>query len=333
MFDATVGARDIFGFAQVPDQSGIEELTAVAERSGAELIVREYTEFSGWAVARRLGIPVATQGFVHRLPAPVERALAQASGRVASLAGVEAPSDIDELIGTAYLDPVPPAFRAPWERREIARLLVRPSTFDGSANMPAPDWLAQFGRSRPLVYVTFGTVYMDVPGLWRTVLAAVADLEVDCIVTTGRKDLETLPRTPPNVRAERYVPQSQILARSSAIVCHAGFNTLIGAFAHAVPALCLPMDADQPVNAACCADAGLGINGATGPATDPRGPVIDPDTLDAQDVATWVTQLLTDNTYRQGATSLATEIQSMPEPAQAVEELVRIATTTQHAPG
>ncbi|HZE14291.1 MAG TPA: glycosyltransferase, partial [Mycobacterium sp.] len=312
VFDVTVGQRDIFGFAHVPDRAGIDGLAALAERTKPDLIVREYTEFAGWAVARKLGIPFATQGFVHRLPGPVEQALADASGRVAELADIEPAIDMDDLIGAVYLDPVPPGFRAPWEHDGMPRVLVRPSIFDGAGSTPAPDWLARLGRSRPLVYITFGTVYMDVPRLWDTVFAAVANLDADCVVTTGRMDPAALPSAPANVRSERYIPQSHVLARATAIVCHAGFNTLIGAFAAGVPALCLPMDADQPLNATCCAAAGAGVNGANAPARDPRGPRVDPETLTPDAIAESITQLITVPTYRQRAAVLANQIASMP---------------------
>ncbi len=164
-------------------------------------------------------------------------------------------------------------------------------------------------------------------------LAAFSDLDVDALVTTGpNSDPRQLGAPPLNVRIEPYVPQSQLLSRCTAVVCHAGFNTLIGAFTHGLPALCLPLDADQPVNATCCANAGAGINAANAPARDPRGPLIDPDTLKPDDIATAITRLINEPAFARAAERIATEIQAMPGPPETAGLLEQLVTTNAVAP-
>ena len=177
-----------------------------------------------------------------------------------------------------------------------------------------------------MIYVTLGTIFNDRPGLWRTLLTALSTLEVDALLTTGPNiNPVRLGKPPTNVRIERYVPQSQVLPRSSAVVCHAGFNTLIGAFSHGLPALCIPLDADQPVNARCAVGAGAGINAANAPARDLRGPFADPDTLDADEPASALARLLGEPRCARSAQRLAAEIQAMPGPEKTAAFLEQLA--------
>ena len=293
----------------------------------ADLIVREYSEFTGWVVARKLGVPLVTQGIIHRLPPQTEDGVAQVAGRLAELTGVDPPHDRDDLLGTAYLNIVPPSLRCPWEHHQPLAHPARPSSFDG---LPQPDalaWLDALGRSRPLVYVSLGNVFNQSSSLWRVVLAALAELDVDALVTTGGTDPDELGAPPANVRVERYVPQSHVLPRCAAVVCHAGFNTLIGAFAHGLPAVCLPLAADHPINARRCAEASAGLNWANAPATDPRGRLVDPTTLRPDDVACALSRLLDDPAFTNAARRLASEIRDMPCPAEAARLLEQAAGT------
>jgi UDP:flavonoid glycosyltransferase YjiC (YdhE family) len=104
-----------------------------------------------------------------------------------------------------------------------------------------------------------------------------------------------------------------------------GFNTLIGAFAHGLPAVCLPLTADHPVNAQRCAEAGAGLNCANAPATDPRGPLIDPATLRPGDVASAISRVLEDQAFTNAATRIASEIRDMPGPAETARLLEKVA--------
>ena len=333
VWDRTIGQQGFFGFVQVPDRSSVEDLLRLARETAAQLIVREYTEFAGWAVAQRLGIPLVTQGIVHRLPPAVEARVAQVAQRLAALARIQPPRDADDLLGSAYLDVVPPSFRCPWEPDIALARASRPSVFDGSTGEAPPPWLDALGRERPLIYATLGNIFTDSPAVWRAVLTALSGLEVDVLVTTGLgSDPAELGTPPPNFRIERYLPQSQVLSRCAAVVCHSGFNTLIGAFSHGRPALCLPLAADQPVNAACCAAAGTGINGANAPASDHRGPLVDPEKLDPEDIAEAITRLTNEPRFTAAAGQLAREIHAMPGPSETARTIEQLITIDAAAP-
>jgi hypothetical protein len=328
VYDRTIGREDFFGFPQVPTAATVAELTHLAEEAGAQLIIREYSEFAAWAVARRLGLPLVTHSIIHRLPPEAEAHVLEVTGPLASLAGIDPARDPDELLGEAYINVVPPSFRLPWEHSIPGALIARPSLYDGPDSEPAPSWLGELGRERPLIYVTLGTVFNDSPALWRALLRAVGKLDVDAVITTGANvDPAELGEPPPNARLERYVRQSHVLLRCSAVVCHAGFNTLIAAFSHGLPVVCLPLDADQPVNARCVEAMGAGISLANAPARDPRGPFVDPNTLDPTALTRAVTRVLDEPRFACVARRLASEIEMMPGPeetAEALEHLVRV---------
>jgi UDP:flavonoid glycosyltransferase YjiC (YdhE family) len=300
----------------VPDRSAVEDLVELARDTRAELIVRDYYEFAAWGAAQVLEIPLVTQGVTSRLPAPAEARMVDLVAQMATLAGLEPPHDGEALIGSLHLDVIPPSFRHPWEPESDRRRASRPSLFDGSERQPPPPWLDALGRDRPLIYVTLGGVSNNAPVLWRALLAVVSQLEADAVLTTGTSRSVRLGTLPPNVRIESYIPQGHVLARSAAVLCHAGLNTLMGAFNHGVPALCLPLEADQPVNAICCDRAGAGINAANGAARDERGPVTDPATLDPDEIAAGITRLLEESAFARAAAGLGKEIQSMPGPSE-----------------
>jgi UDP:flavonoid glycosyltransferase YjiC (YdhE family) len=82
--------------------------------------------------------------------------------------------------------------------------------------------------------------------------------------------------------------------------------------------------ADHPINAQRCAEAGAGLNCANSPAIDARGPLVDPDTLHPNDVASALSRLLDDPTFTSAARRIADEIRGMPEPAEAARFLEQV---------
>jgi MGT family glycosyltransferase len=107
------------------------------------------------------------------------------------------------------------------------------------------------------VYATLGTVNRDADAV-ASLLSALGDVASDVVLTTGSilspADLENVPA---NVRVARYIPNSRLLPRARAVVHHGGFNTLLGALRFGLPQVLLPMDADQPLNAARAEELGF----------------------------------------------------------------------------
>ena len=309
-------------FLRSADAAIVDELAARIAHSPPELIVREYTEFAGWPLARRLGIPLVTHGIMHRLPTPRMAMICGSDfSEVASRNGLKADNPILDSLGSAYLDICPPLFQPPIDVLAITRPL-RLEVHD-HIGLATPSWLDDLGVNRPLVYASLGTVFNATPGVLEAIIAAVADQPYDVLLTTGSdRDPATLGPLPTNVRAERYVPQSMVLPQCRAAITHGGFNTCLAAFTHGVPLYVLPIDADQPVNAAACTAAGAGINAAAHlPSLDPRGPMVNPADLDVGAMRDGVARLLADPGFRESATRIGQEIAAMPTPRVVAHDL------------
>jgi UDP:flavonoid glycosyltransferase YjiC (YdhE family) len=162
------------------------------------------------------------------------------------------------------------------------------------------------------VYASLGTVFNRTSQLLEKIVAALAGEAVTLIVTTGRnRDPRDLGRLPVNVRAERYVPQTLLFPRCSAVFSHGGFNTMIAALHHGLPLYLLPLSADQPRNTARAVEAGFALSAAdTG--EPPFGPVVVPANLDPLRVRAGVQRLRAEAGFATAVTRARAEIGSMP---------------------
>ncbi len=114
--------------------------------------------------------------------------------------------------------------------------------------------------SRPVVYVSFGSVFSWQPELLRAIVAAGSRLDVRLFVSSGslgQADLLDAPST--NVSVLGYVPQLEMLSRAAAFVTHGGFNSVTEALYEGVPMVVVPLAIDQAIQAHYVERAGAGI--------------------------------------------------------------------------
>src|SRR4029453_8496994 len=78
------------------------------------------------------------------------------------------------------------------------------------------------GDERPLVVVGLSTTYQAHDDLLERIVAAVANLPVRALVTTGGARLRSTP--PPNVHVARFVPHAEVLPQAAAGITHAGLR-------------------------------------------------------------------------------------------------------------
>ncbi|MEU6017035.1 nucleotide disphospho-sugar-binding domain-containing protein [Streptomyces sp. NPDC047515] len=129
------------------------------------------------------------------------------------------------------------------------------------------------------------------------------------LLTAGHgADLPGIGQLPPHVHVEAWVPQADVLAGASLVVCHGGSGTVFGALAAGVPLVCVPLFADQPVNALLVAEAGAGlaVTPTGGPADDSA--VLGPD--DVSRIRSAARLLLKEPSYRARAGRLADEMRA-----------------------
>jgi hypothetical protein len=162
---------------------------------------------------------------------------------------------------------------------------------------------------RPLVYVTFGTLFNANSVLFRLVLDALADEPIDVIATVGRdRDPAALLPHPADARVERFVPQADLLPTCSAIVHHGGAGTMFGALAHGVPQVILPQGADNFEHAAMCESAGVAVS-------------LPSDEFDRETLVDAVRRVLGDASFAVASDRCAAEIASMPDASRVVESV------------
>jgi len=109
----------------------------------------------------------------------------------------------------------------------------------------------------PKVLVSLGTVNMDRgKRFFQTVIEALSGQPIQVVMVAPD---DAVPNPPENFLVRSRVPQLALLPHLSAVVTHAGHNTVCESLAHGLPLVMAPIKDDQPVVAAQVADAGAGI--------------------------------------------------------------------------
>jgi UDP:flavonoid glycosyltransferase YjiC (YdhE family) len=136
---------------------------------------------------------------------------------------------------------------------------IRYVTWDGDTRRWPP--LAPTGvGERPRVLMTLGTVYNYNTELFSRFITALAEEDVDVICTLGSgSDPALTENAPGNVHFETYRPHSSILPGCRVMLCHGGFNTVMGSLMAGVPMVCVPLGSDQEYNATLCQRKGYAI--------------------------------------------------------------------------
>jgi UDP:flavonoid glycosyltransferase YjiC (YdhE family) len=223
---------------------------AVIEDFRPDLVLRDETDLGTTIAAELLGVPVATHlvlasGLLVRpeLVGPV-------LDGVRAEHGLAPDPGLSRLTTGLVLSDFPAAFRSP-----DAPLRVRPTHYRST---DAPE-RARRSTGGPRVYVTLGTIFNKTSGdLFERLLAAMADVDADVLLTVGRElDPAGFGVQPPHVRVERFLAQAEVLPTADLVVSHGGSGSLAAALAHGLPSVLVPLGADQPHNAARGEELGL----------------------------------------------------------------------------
>ena len=111
----------------------------------------------------------------------------------------------------------------------------------------------------PLVLVGMSSTYMDHADALARAAAALGELPVRGLVTTGPSIPPDALDAPPNVTVVERAPHREVLRHAAAVVTHAGHGTVLKALAAGVPVVALPLGRDQLDNAARVAHHGAGL--------------------------------------------------------------------------
>lgn len=297
-------------FATLDVRAMLPTMRDVVRRWRPDVVVREPAEFASAVAAEEAGVPHVQVG-VGLLAAHRQITELAADATDAWLPGLTA-----RIAATPYLTSFPPSLDSGHGPDPSSTHRFRPP-------QPVPEPLPDHwpGDDRPLVYVTFGSVAAQVPTaapIYEVALAAVADLPARVLLTTGHGGAGRLVPPGPHVHVTRWVPQADVLAEATAVVCHGGSGTVLGAATAGVPLVITPLFADQPVNAARIAALGAGIrvpppDGAAASAIEPS------------DLRQAVDRVLSDPTFARAARRLADEIAALPPIDGAVDVIIAAA--------
>ena len=304
------------GFARRLARQRATALLALYAEWQPDLLVCDEADFGAMIAAERLGLPYATVLVTAAGSFVRKEVVGEALNELRAEHGLLPDLNLTMLCRYLVLSPFPPSYRDPAFPLPATAHSIRPLTLadiqNSSAHSNLSAWMPP-QNGAPTIYFTLGTVFNVESGdLFSRVLAGLHDLPINVIATVGREiDPAEFGQQPANVQIAQYIPQSVILPRCAAVVSHGGSGTVIGALAHGLPMVLLPMGADQPHNAARCTALGVGCALDAIEAT--------PETIRAA-----VETILVDPSYRLVAERLRDEIRALPEPAYAVGLLERL---------
>lgn len=283
------------------------DIIALARDWEPDVVVRDEIDFGAAVAAEVLNLPHVTVvvlgagGFL--LPETAEAPLR--SLREAFNLPVE--DGMKMLHRYLTLTPFPPAYRDPDHPLPGRVVAYR-------AGVPAhPNPVS---GAAALVYVTLGTIFNTESGdlLSRATAGAAACQEVTQVLVSSGQTIDPgeLGPQPGNVTVRRFVQQHDLLASAAAVVSHAGSGTILGAIENGLPVVCLPLGADQSLNARRCEQLGFGLRLA-------------PDTVRVDQITDAVHEVLTQPHYRRSAQGMQAQERTLADIStalRAVEGLV-----------
>lgn len=277
-----------------------------------DVLVCDETDFGALVAAERLGLPFATVLVIAAGSFVRSEVVGEALDELRSEHGL--PPDPGLAMPSRYLvlSPFPPRFRDPAHPLPATAHSFRPA-LAGEVSETVPGWAQVLPRA-PRIYLTLGTVFnLESGDLLARVLSGLRALPSNLIVTVGPAiDPTELGPQPVHVRVERHVPHAEVLPHCDLVVSHGGSGSVVGALAHGLPQLLVPLGADQPQNADRCAELGVAL-------------VLDALEVTPESVRAAAEAALADPRYRRNAERFRDEIAALPEAAHAVGLLERLA--------
>ncbi len=97
-----------------------------------------------------------------------------------------------------------------------------------------------------VVYISMGTINNDFAGFYRMCMEAFAETKFKAVLSVGQKtEIASLGRSPDNFIVRNYVPQLEVLRKTSVFISHGGLNSVNEALYFGVPVIALPRANDQ----------------------------------------------------------------------------------------
>jgi UDP:flavonoid glycosyltransferase YjiC (YdhE family) len=301
------------GFARRLARERAATILALCDQWRPDLIVCDEIDFGAMVAAERHELPYATVLVIAAGSFVRKDVVGEPLNELRAEHGLPLDLELAMLSRYLVLSPFPPSYRDPAFPLPATAHAIRPHTIGRVRSDSPPPWNVSLPGA-PTVYFTLGTVFNVESGdLFERVLAGLRELPINVIATVGREiDPAELGPQSANIHITRYIPQSSILPHCSLVVSHGGSGSVMGTLAHGLPMVLTPMGADQPLNAARCADLGVAR-------------VLDALEATPNSVREAVSTVLARPAYCLAAERMRDEIAALPEPGHAVALLERLA--------
>jgi UDP:flavonoid glycosyltransferase YjiC (YdhE family) len=311
--------RDLRGFADRIARARMAGVLEVAAEWQSDVLVCDEGDFGGMMAAERVGLPHATVLTLAAGSFVRAETVAEPLDAIRAELGLPLDPGLAMPARDLVVSPFPPSFRDPAFPLAENAISIRPGVGPTSRGA-MPTWMADLPEG-PIVYFTLGTIFNQESGdLFDRVLSGLRELPATVVVTVGRNiDPTRFGPQPDHVHVERYIPQSALLPHCDLVVNHGGSGSVIGALAHGLPLVVLPMGADQLPNAERCEQLGVGV-------------VLDAVRATPRSVHDAALALLTDNDAREAAARIRDETASLPGPDAVVPLLEKLVERRHSSP-
>ncbi|WP_131743097.1 activator-dependent family glycosyltransferase [Actinomadura roseirufa] len=314
--------------ARIKNDSMVGDLVALCRSWGPDLVVWDSLTHaapvaaatSGAAHARVLTTTDVEVGLRRNFlrmrdlapPRAREDPMAEWLGELAGRYGAEFSEEL--ITGHFTIDQLPESFR---QESDLLYASLRYVPYNDPSVVPR--WLSEPVRA-PRVLMTLGMSSRDWTALEslsaeqvQETLDAVADLDIELVVTLPAEFSEKLERVPANTRVVEFVPLDAVIPSCSAVIRHGGVGGLNGSLLHGVPQLQIGSKVPDPDVKRRCLRAAR------------AGDLLEPDEVSGPAIREALVRLLEDPAYRAGAQRLRREVLAQPTPNELVPELERLA--------
>jgi uncharacterized protein (TIGR00661 family) len=279
-----------------------------------DIVLRESTEFGGYLVAERLGVPHGALDIAPTAPFghPALLGHLNQQRRLLDLAPVRDPWHPMRMFRASVTLEIfyPPENRLATARYYRAQI---------ESSQPA---VAELPSGQPLVLASLGSHYPRIlssgPSILDTIIGALGELPVTGVVVLG-SDYD--PDRWQGARAENVVlkssvQQKELLEACEVFITHGGFNGICEALAAGVPMVALPMTTEQSDNAARVAQLGVSIS-------------LNLEEITPRSLRSAVDRVLTVDAFRNRARVLRRQVLALPPLSQIVEDAASCLTAGQ----
>ncbi|MBL8938221.1 MAG: glycosyltransferase family 1 protein [Archangium sp.] len=249
------------------------------ERAPADVVVADCFHFGAWVAAEASRVPFVPV-FHSGLPFPAPGAPpfgsplsggddAESQRRLSRLAA-RMDSTLNAIRKSYGLGPVEPRllerpygtalnvlttfeqFELP--RPELSKTAAGPLVWAGpclGTKRPTVEfpWNRLEGSSKPLVYVSLGTVFNDQPDVYRVLVDGVHEAGARAVVAAGASLEAMLKHAHADDVVVKFAPQVELLAKVNAAIVHGGNNSTNEALRAGVPFVSVPFGGEQVMNA------------------------------------------------------------------------------------